>query len=129
MHKVLKKFLSLWVIWSIALLPLQSFGAFPAPATSEPCMMGAGATERQHAGGHHSHHDTGHSLCPTCRLCEQHDCDGDDCAAGSCSGMQLQPAMLPLRLTELQRGIPGGDGLPPSGIASRADPPPLPPPD
>jgi hypothetical protein len=128
MHKLLKKLLSLWVIASIALLPLQSFGALSAPAASEPCMKQAAATEHQHVGGHDGHHDTGHSLCPTCRLCEQHDCDGDDCAAGSCSGMQLQPAMLPLRLTELQRGIPGGDGLPPSGIASRTDPPPLPPP-
>ena len=129
MHKLLKKLLSLWVIWSIALLPLQSFGALSAPAASEPCTMQPAATRHQHAGGHDGHHDTGQSLCPTCRLCQQHDCDGDDCAAGGCSGLQLPPAMLPLRLVELQPGLLGGDALPPSGIASRTDPPPLPPPD
>ena len=129
MHKLLKQLLSLWVIWSMALLPLQSYGASPAAATSEPCMMHAAATQHQHAGGHDSHYDKSQSTCPNCRLCEQHDCDGDDCTAGSCSGMQLQPAMLSLRLAELQRSLAGGDALPPRGIASRTDPPPLPPPD
>ena len=128
MRKVLKKLLSLWVIWSIALLPLQSFGALPAPVTSEPCMVHAAAAEHQHAGRHDGQPDTGESPCPSCKSCDQHDCDGDDCTAGDCSGLQLQPAMLPLRLAELPRGVPGADALPASGIASRTDPPPLPPP-
>ena len=51
MRKLLKKLLPLWLILSIALLPLQSFGALSAPAASEPCMMDAAASHHQHAGG------------------------------------------------------------------------------
>jgi uncharacterized membrane protein len=128
MRKLLKNLFSLWLVWAIALLPLQAFSALPAPATGEPCVMHAAAAAHQHGGAHAGHGDASHTPCSTCDYCSQHDCDGDDCAAGSCSGMQLQPAMLSLRLAEPYRAAATGDGLPGSGIASRSDPPPLPPP-
>jgi hypothetical protein len=128
MSKLLKNLLSLWMVWAIALLPLQAFSALPVPANSEPCPMHTTAAEHQHGGQHAGHRDASQTPCSTCQSCDQHDCDGDDCAAGSCSGMHLQPAMLSTRLAELYPAAGNGDGLPWSGMASRTDPPPLPPP-
>jgi hypothetical protein len=128
MRKVLKKLLSLWLVWSIALLPVQTFGALPAPATGEPCMMHGTVTGHPHGSEQAGHPDTSQAPCSSCKSCDQHDCDGDACAAGSCASMQLQPAILSLRLAERYRAAARGSASPASGLVSRTDPPPLPPP-
>ncbi len=128
MRKLLKNLFSLWMAWAIALAPLQAFSAMPAAADSEACAMHAAAAAHQQPGVHPGHHGVILKPCADCPHCNQHDCDSDECTSGSCSGMHLQPAVLGSPAAELLRAAALADGLPASAIASRTDPPPLPPP-
>jgi hypothetical protein len=124
MRNLLKNLFSLWMVWAIALPPLQAFSALPVAANSEPCAMHAAADAHQLAG----HPGAAKTPCSNCKHCNERDCDSDDCGAGSCSGMHLQPAVLSSLAPDLFRAAATGEGLPPGGIASHTDPPPLPPP-
>jgi hypothetical protein len=128
MPKLLKNLLSLWMVLAIALPPLQAFGALSAPVDAEPCAMQSTASAHEYTGAQASQHGDMQTRCFDCQQCDQQGCDGDTCSTGGCSGMQVQPALLPTQPAVLFRAAVSAERVPVTGIRSRTDPPPLPPP-
>lgn len=128
MRKLVKNLVSLWMVMAIAMLPLQAFSAPPAPGEDEPCAMHSTASAHQHAGAQASQYGDMQTPCSDCQQCDEHGCDSDTCSTGGCSGMQVQPALLPTQAAALFRAVVSAERVPVTGIRSRTDPPPLPPP-